>query len=100
MSVFAFSYCILVCPVFFLESYPFLKRKWKWNESGVEDWLWIVRRSRGLGKLWSGCIVWEKNTFSIKGLFDIYFSHFFKIKITNVKNNLKTAKRQLILNAN
>lgn len=78
MSVFAFSYCILVCPVFFLESYPFQKRKWKWNESGVEDWLWIVRRSRGLGKLWSGCIVWEKNTFSIKGLFDIYFSHFLK----------------------
>lgn len=59
---------ILSCFVLFgchvLESWTFLKRKWRWRGSGGDGrWMqhWTEWRK---GKLSLGCIVWKKNLFS------------------------------------
>lgn len=64
---------LLSCSVMFscclLEAYSFLKGTgwgWLWGSGDMEVW-----EERREGKLWSGCIAWEKNLFSII----VFFKH-------------------------
>ena len=52
-----------------LEVYSFHKKTWRENGSGTEGKSWAEGQrwqKWGEGKLWSGCIVWEKNEYSIE----------------------------------